>query len=362
IHLGTLLYSTVKGSKLESRSRRRRVAAPANGNQYYPSASEEAWRILSQSKGRFIRPRNAVVGGVNKCEIDQCEMFVGYGGEPDEQGQTTLDAMVMDGATMNVGAVAGLNDINDAVLAARFVLERTSHTFLVGKWASDFAEQIGLKRYSTLATPNTTAEWQQWKENNCQRNFWQGVTPDPKLSCGPYKPLTHVHEERNRTEYNIGPDNHDTIGMVAIDVDHQMHTATSTNGLKYKIHGRVGDSPIAGAGSYADNEAGAALSTGDGDIMMRFLPSLRAVDAMREGKSPAQAIEQVFQRILKHYPNFFGALITVDRLGHYAGICHGVKTFPFIVSSPKRAMRLEIEIERLRLRCHCRKKLCMMIH
>jgi len=303
----------------------------------FTAANVLAWRIIKQSKGGLRQTRNAVVEGCSKCEKLQCDRTVGYGGSPDESGETTLDAMVMDGATMDVGAVAGLRRIKDAIKVARHVLEHTHHTMLVGDAASAFANAMGFESES-LVTPESKDMWLQWTAENCQPNFWYNVHPDPKVSCGPYKPrptpLTRWKEDRARNEYEIGRKNHDTIGMIAIDVESNIHAGTSTNGARHKIPGRVGDSPVPGAGAYADNEVGAAVATGDGDIMMRFLPSLLAVEAMRAGKPPAEAAEVGIRRIMKHHKDFMGAVIAVDRLGNYAAACYGLEEFPFMVSSP----------------------------
>ncbi|XP_039486104.1 putative N(4)-(beta-N-acetylglucosaminyl)-L-asparaginase GE19290 [Drosophila santomea] len=303
----------------------------------FTAANVLAWRILKQSKGGLRQTRNAVVEGCSKCEKLQCDRTVGYGGSPDELGETTLDAMVMDGATMEVGAVAGLRRIKDAIKVARHVLEHTQHTMLVGDAASAFANAMGFESES-LVTPESKDMWLQWTAENCQPNFWKNVHPDPKVSCGPYKPrptpLTRWKEDRARNEYEIGRKNHDTIGMIAIDVESNIHAGTSTNGARHKIPGRVGDSPIPGAGAYADNEVGAAVATGDGDVMMRFLPSLLAVEAMRAGKPPVDAAQESLRRIIKHHKDFMGALIAVDRLGRYGAACYGLDEFPFMVSSP----------------------------
>nr|XP_017105999.2 putative N(4)-(beta-N-acetylglucosaminyl)-L-asparaginase GD10667 [Drosophila bipectinata] len=310
----------------------------------YTVANVEAWRILTQSPGGLGQTRNAVVEGCTECEKQQCELYVGYGGTPDERGETTLDAMVMDGKTMDVGAVAGLRTINDAIKAARLVLEHTHHTLLVGDSASDFAVSMGLKSES-LVTPESKKMWEQWTAENCQPNFWRNVYPDPKISCGPYKPnptpQTRLMEDRARHDNEIDDRSIDTIGMIAIDVESNIHAGTSTNGRIHKISGRVGDSPIPGAGAYADNEVGAAVATGHGDIMMRFLPSFLAVEAMRAGKPPAEAAEVGLRRILKHYKNFLGAVIAVDRLGTYGVACYGMSKFSFVVSSPQEPSRIE---------------------
>lgn len=310
----------------------------------FPEANALAWRILRQSEGGVRQTRNAVVEGCTKCEQMQCDGTVGYGGSPDELGETTLDAMVMDGASMDMGAVAGLIGIKDAIRVARYVLERTTHSLLVGQAATNFAVAMGF-RTDSLVTPESRAMWQQWKAENCQPNFWQRVNPDPKISCGPYAPkatpLSRWKEDRARSEYKIGNQHHDTIGMVAIDANNQIHTGTSTNGARNKIPGRVGDSPIPGAGSYADNEVGAAVATGDGDIMMRFLPTFTAVEAMRSGKTPKEAADEAVNRIIKHYKDFAGAVIAVNRLGQYAAACYGMPEFPFVISSPAEAIAVK---------------------
>ncbi|XP_017003849.2 putative N(4)-(beta-N-acetylglucosaminyl)-L-asparaginase GD10667 [Drosophila takahashii] len=301
-------------------------------------ANEEAWRILNLKKGGIGQTRDAVVGGISECERLQCHKEVGYGANPDERGDVSLDALVMDGSTMEIGAVGDLRRIRSAIKVARHVLEHTHHTLLVGDGAADFANAMGFPN-ETLNTAETTAMTQNWTEHNCQPNFWRNVYPDPKSSCGPYKPLNSWDEHASRNDQvELGPDNHDTITMAAIDEEGNIHVGTSTNGLRHTLPGRVGDASIPGSGAYADNEVGAAVATGDGDVLMRFLPSLRAVEAMRAGKTPAQAVESVIQRIRKHIDRFEGALIAVDRFGNYSAACHGVvylkQSFRFIVSSP----------------------------
>ncbi|EDW74947.2 uncharacterized protein Dwil_GK15948 [Drosophila willistoni] len=304
----------------------------------FTKANSHAWRILNRTPGGLGQTRNAVVEGCNRCEKLQCDLAVGLGGSPDEAGDTTLDAMIMDGATMNVGAVAGLRYINDAIRVARVVLEHTKHSMLVGNAATEFAQSFGFQGES-LKTTKSNELWRKWIGKNCQPNFWNNVHPDPKASCGPCKlnvtdNNSWKEDQQDATEHNIGHENHDTIGMIAIDVDKQIHAGTSTNGLTFKIPGRVGDTAFPGAGAYADNEVGAATATGNGDVMMRFLPSLIAVEAMRSGKTPAEATELAIQRIIKHYKDFSGALAAVNRRGEYALSCYGWKEFSFVVSSP----------------------------
>ncbi|XP_030387033.1 putative N(4)-(beta-N-acetylglucosaminyl)-L-asparaginase GA14866 [Scaptodrosophila lebanonensis] len=329
-------------------SNRQQMVLPMVINTWnFTKANKLAWRILNQTQGGLRLTRNAVVEGCTKCEKMQCDGTVGFGGSPDELGETTLDAMIMDGSSMKVGAVAGLRRIKDAIRVARSVLEHTQHTLLVGDAATEFANDMGF-RSESLTTPESRAVWELWKAQNCQPNFWWNVFPDPKISCGPYKPrptpITRWKEDRIRAEYSIGIHNHDTIGMIAIDADSQIHAGTSTNGARHKIAGRVGDSPIPGAGAYADNEVGAAVATGDGDVMMRFLPSFLAVESMRAGKPPTEAAALAIRRVVKYHKDFSGAVIAVNRLGQYAAACYGMAEFPFVVSNPSvtdKATRVE---------------------
>ncbi|KAG8504598.1 N(4)-(beta-N-acetylglucosaminyl)-L-asparaginase [Galemys pyrenaicus] len=288
----------------------------------FKNATEAAWRTLASGGS----PVDAVESGCAMCEREQCDGTVGFGGSPDEFGETTLDAMIMDGATMNVGAVGGLRRIKNAVGVARKVLEHTTHTLLVGESATKFAESMGFIN-EDLSTSTSRALHSDWHARDCQPNYWRNVIPDASKYCGPYKPPNVLKQDGpayKDIEDNYG---HDTIGMVVIH--HTGHTAagTSTNGLKFKIPGRVGDSPIPGAGAYADDAAGAAAATGDGDILMRFLPSYQAVEYMRSGQDPTSACQKVISRIQKYFPKFFGAVICANVTGSYGAACNKLPTF-----------------------------------
>ncbi|KAK1341737.1 hypothetical protein QTO34_016486 [Cnephaeus nilssonii] len=288
----------------------------------FGNATEAAWRTLV-SGGSAL---DAVERGCAVCESEQCDGTVGFGGSPDEFGETTLDAMIMDGTTMNVGAVGDLRRIKNAIGVARSVLEHTTHTLLAGESATKFAESMGFVN-EDLSTDKSRALHSDWLARNCQPNYWRNVIPDASKYCGPYKPPSVLKQDGcayGETGAHYG---HDTIGMIAI---HKMgHTAagTSTNGIKFKIHGRIGDSPIPGAGAYADDTAGAAAATGDGDILMRFLPSYQAVEYMRGGESPTTACRKVISRIQKYYPTFFGAVICANVTGSYGAACNKLPAF-----------------------------------
>jgi N4-(beta-N-acetylglucosaminyl)-L-asparaginase len=278
---------------------------------------------------------DAVEMGCSECEIQQCDGTVGYGGSPNEAGETTLDAMIMDGVSHDVGAVGCLKSVKQAISVARSVMEHTQETLLVGEDATNFALKMGFEKQD-LHTNKSREEYQQWEENNCQPNYWKPgtVSPDPSKSCGPYKP-EELPNEHNLNRPPIDSSNHDTIGMIAIDALGRIACGTSTNGASHKIPGRVGDSPIAGAGCYVDKEVGGAAGTGDGDIMMRFLPAYHAVENMRQGMSPMAAAEEALNRIKPYYPTFSGALITLNMTGHYGAANYGFSSFKYTVFNPE---------------------------
>lgn len=295
----------------------------------FKDATAAAWGAL-QSGGSAL---DAVEKGCARCETEQCDGSVGYGGSPDESGETTLDAMIMNGDTMEVGAVGDLKRIKNAIGVARAVMEHTSHTMLVGESASLFAENMGFIA-EDLTTNKSMNIFSQWLKGNCQPNYRKNVFPDPSRYCGPYKPGATPQPNKMRRHANTH--SHDTIGMLAIDQSGHVAAGTSTNGLTHKVPGRVGDSPIVGAGAYADSAAGAAAATGDGDVMMRFLPSYLAVELMRAGADPSTACETAISRIKRHYSEFFGAIICANTTGHYGAACNrvpGFSQFHFMVAN-----------------------------
>ncbi|KAK7874453.1 hypothetical protein R5R35_001545 [Gryllus longicercus] len=296
----------------------------------FTNATAKAWETVYDKKGTAL---DAVEKGCTACEEEQCDGTVGYGGSPDENGETTLDAMIMDGTTMNMGAVAALRRIKKAISVARHVLHYTDHSMLAGSQATEFAVRMGFKEES-LQTEISRDMWRKWKGQNCQPNFWMNVSPDPRNNCGPYTPNPTTSVASKATNNVFDDKNHDTIGMVVIDRDGHIAAGTSTNGAKHKIPGRVGDSPIAGAGAYADGSVGGAAATGDGDVMMRFLPSFVAVEEMRRGSTPQKAAEAAIHRIIPHYPNFSGAVVTIHKDGEYAAACHGMDKFRYSVCNP----------------------------
>lgn len=275
---------------------------------------------------------DAVQIGCSTCERNQCDGSVGYGGSPDENCETTLDALIMDGTTMKTGAVAGLRRVRNAVAAARLVLDYTEHSMLVGDLATEFAVGFGGLTEENLTTPESAARCEAWKLAACQPNYRAGnLVPSAQQQCGPYAPadaaaLSPPSEEaeielKNRSENYVTSQgrSHDTISMIAIHANGTMAAGTSTNGATHKVPGRVGDGPIAGSGSYVDGDVGGCGATGDGDIMMRFLPCYQAVESLRRGMTPQEAAEDAVSRMLRKYPEAATGIVVVNNKGEHGG-------------------------------------------
>ncbi|WP_412465041.1 isoaspartyl peptidase/L-asparaginase family protein [Flavobacterium mekongense] len=254
-------------------------------------ANGAAWEILKNS-GRAL---DAVEAGVKIPEGDPKERSVGYGGRPDRDGKVTLDACIMD-EFANIGSVAALEHIKHPISVARAVMEKTPHVMLVGDGALQFALSQGFKK-ENLLVEESEKEWKEW------------------LKTSQYKPIANI-------------ENHDTIGMIALDVHGNLSGACTTSGMAFKMHGRVGDSPIIGAGLYVDNEIGAATATGHGEEVIRIAGCHLVVELMRQGKSPQQACEEAVSRIVKLTKNRNKNLkdiqvgfIALDKQGNYGAYC-----------------------------------------
>ncbi|EEC02586.1 asparaginase, putative [Ixodes scapularis] len=300
----------------------------------FSNATLRAWTVLTEDNGTAL---DAVEEGCMQCERDQCDGTVGFGGSPDEDGETTLDALIIDGPTYSMGAVGALRRIKNAISVARKVMEHSQHTFLVGDQGKLHGSILSMGfQEESLATKHSKKMWEDWKRNKCQPNYWKNVIPDSTTDCGPYRPRPRRVLSTGSRATLADASNHDTIGMVVIDAAGRLSAGTSTNGMNHKIPGRVGDSPIPGAGAYADQEVGGAAATGDGDILMRFLPrqAYQAVEGMRHGMDPTSACRDALHRIVRHHPQFVGALVAVAIDGTYGAACHGIESFPFSVASP----------------------------
>ena len=254
-------------------------------------ANKGAWEVLNNN-GTAL---DAVEKGVRIVEADPNERSVGYGGRPDRDGIVTLDACIMDDKA-NIGSVASLENIKHPISVARKVMEDTPHVMLVGDGALQFALEKGFKK-ENLLTDISEKEWKEWlKDTN-------------------YK-------------LPINIENHDTIGMIALDAHGNLSGACTTSGMAYKMHGRVGDSPIIGAGLYVDNEIGAVTATGHGEEVIRIAGSHLVVELMRQGYSPENACKEAVNRIIKltqsrkkDLKNIQVGFIAINKQGEYGSYC-----------------------------------------
>ena len=226
-------------------------------------ANEVSAKILNDGGSAL----DAVEAGVRVTEADAQNQSVGLGGRPDRNGIVTLDASIMD-SQGNAGSVAFLQNIKHPISVARLVMEKTNHVMLAGQGALEFAKEQGFEE-ENLLTEQSAEGWEEWKRNNNIKDTW-------------------------------GPnDDHDTITSLAQDKNGNIAAACTTSGLAYKLHGRVGDSPIIGAGMFVDNEIGAAGATGVGELVMRTCGSFLVVELMRQGLSPMEACNEAVERIIK---------------------------------------------------------------
>ena len=244
------------------------------------AANQAAWNVLAAG-GKAL---DAVEAGARVPEADLKNHSVGRAGYPDRDGHVTLDASIMDGDG-RCGAVAALEHIAHPISVARRVMEKTPHVLLVGDGALQFALEQGFVREELLA-PESEQAWREW------------------LKSAQYKPVidseTRAYGQPPGTPG--GKDNHDTIGMLALDAQGNLAGACTTSGMAWKLRGRVGDSPIVGAGLYVDNDVGAATSTGVGEEVIRNAGSFLVVELMRQGRSPQQACREAVLRIARRRP------------------------------------------------------------
>ncbi len=247
-------------------------------------AVETAFQILINGGSAL----DAVEKGTNIIEVDPEDTSVGYGGLPNADGVVQLDSSVMDGRTYSAGAVAALEGIKTPSSVARLVMQKTDHVLLVGKGALNFAKSYGFKE-EDLMTERSRRIWLRWRDNlNKDDDFGP---PDHLRRSG--EPVAGIYDG---IEHYTG-----TTNVLAVDANGDIAGITSTSGLAWKIPGRVGDSPLIGAGLYVDNEVGAAGATGRGEDVIKSCASYFIVMQMRAGRSPQEACEDALQMILDKY-------------------------------------------------------------
>lgn len=272
-----------------------------------------AWRLLVGG-GHAL---DAVEAGVHIPEADPEDRSVGLGGRPDAQGRVTLDACIMD-ERHRCGSVAALEEILHPVSVARKVMEETPHVMLVGQGAQEFALRQGFER-SRLLTEEAAKEWREWTRTRAE--------------------LPRINIER-RDPPPVDDDDHDTIGMIALDAGGRLSGACTSSGWAYKLRGRVGDSPIIGAGLFVDGEVGAATATGHGEEMIRIAAAHTMVERMRAGLAPQETCRQAVEHLRRVTPSDLATIqagfLALDARGRFGGFALH-KGFAYVVALPEGA-------------------------
>ena len=306
------------------------LAGAAAGQSVTPAVMVSTWDFGAAANAAGIAARasggsalDMVEAGGRVAEADESNSSVGYGGLPDRDGRVTLDACVMTWAG-DIGAVCALEDVVHAVSVARRAMEQTPHTMLVGEGARTFALEQGFEA-QTLLTPRAEAAWRDW------------------LKTANYAPRPNS-ENTDWRSMPGGPNNHDTIGLLAIGADQRMAGACTTSGMAFKMRGRVGDSPIIGAGLYVDDEVGGATATGVGEDVVRVAGAHSVVEAMRHGLDPTAACRSVIERLARLRGTKVAgsqvALLALDKQGR-AGAFALQPGFTFAVTDAAGQTRIE---------------------
>ena len=277
-----------------------------------------AWSVLT-ANGRAL---DGIEAGAIYIE-DKISCCVGLGANPDRDGIVTLDACVMDEFS-NVGAVAGMEQIKHPLSVARKVMEKTPHVLLVGNGAQQFALENGFKKEPAKLSEDAEKSYQEW------------------LKKSEYKPMINIENSKRNDAafapafFDDGSPNHDTMGMIAMDAKGNLSGGVTTSGMAFKVHGRVGDSAVIGAGLFVDNEIGAATSSGVGEEVIRICGTHLVVEFMRNGLSPEQACKKAVERIVKRDPKKAKEIqvgfVAINKKGEY-GAYAIQKNFSFAVKS-----------------------------
>ena len=320
------LLGTAAAVAALSKAARAQKPAPAAAGRPVAVSSSNGLRAVAEAVKRMqagTDPLDAAIAGVNIVEDDPNDMTVGYGGVPNEEGVVQLDACVMHGPTARAGAVASLEGVKNPSKVAKLVMESTDHVLLVGPGARHFATMSGFA-VENLLTEKARRVWLFWKQNLSDKDKW--LEPDPEH----YHPDVKAFIDEFGWDEFRKPQRGGTIHLSAVDARGDLAGCTSTSGLFFKMPGRVGDSPIIGAGCFTDNEVGSAGSTGRGEANILVSGGHLTVEFMRQGKHPRDACLMTLERIAKTTrekrllsapgrPNFSIAFYAVNKQGHYGG-------------------------------------------
>ncbi len=299
------------------------VIASDNGNVYKNGGSKVGVQVAFEMMTKGGDVLDALVAGVNLCELDPADTSVGYGGLPNAEGVVQLDSCCMHGPLKRAGGVAGLEGVRTPSLVAKAVLESTDHHLLVGHGAQAFARNMGFKIEDDLNTEKSRQLWLEWKRRIDPEHY---LDPKKRGDAAMMAGLSMVRDGLIDPNHFWG-----TINCDGINSRGDVCGVTTTSGLAWKIPGRVGDSPILGAGLYVDNEVGAAGSTGRGEANLYNLCSFLIVEQMRLGKSPKDAGMEALRRVQKNtvekrllngrgQPNFGLSFYVLNKKGEFAGV------------------------------------------
>jgi N4-(beta-N-acetylglucosaminyl)-L-asparaginase len=304
------------------------IISAANGFDKDPSG-KQGIKVAYDMMTTGADPLDAIVAGVQIVELNPNDQSVGLGGLPNEEGVVQLDASCMHGPTRRAGAVGCLEDVAEAAAVAKAIMDNTDHIFLVGAGAKKFALEMGFKQQNLLTEPSRQ-DWLRWKSRLNPNDAWldQGTKPPIRPTRQDDEHASNAHIEYDR--FGI-PHTYGTINMNAVTARGDIASVTTTSGLSWKIPGRVGDSPIIGAGQYCDNDVGAAGSTGRGEANIKVCGAFLAVEFMRQGMAPQQALMKVMERVIamtekrlladNGKPFFQLQYYAVNKKGEYAGAC-----------------------------------------
>lgn len=316
----------------------------SHSNETGQAAMGAAWEILSAGGSAL----DAVEKGANVIEVDPEDTSVGYGGLPNEAGVVQLDSSIMDGRTYSAGSVASLERIKTPSSVARLVMERTDHVMLVGPGALEFARSWGFEE-TDLLTDKARQRWLRWREQHSDVDDWgppDHMPPEATEPGGRGGDGEESEDELGFQRAEARLRRYGTTNVLAVDANGDVAGITTTSGLAFKIPGRVGDSPIIGAGLYVDNEVGAAGATGRGEDVIKSCASYYIVMRMRGGMHPQEACEDALRMILRKYrdvnPEFVPSekFVAINLAGEYGGAW-----MPFREARPRMTVRNEAGLD-----------------